>query len=97
MDEGGKAELRRLWEVHRGASLPQAEDTEAWASLMEDDTFIAGVISSVLDPGQCLRADHRDVLKRCLADLDVVLPQLDCPSQAYADRLRGLAVKALDL
>lgn len=97
MGESQRAELRRLWETHQQASRPPAEDNEAWASLMEDDAFIAGVISSVVNPGQRLRVDQRDILKRCLANLDVVLPQLDGPSQAYAGLLRRMAVEALDL
>ena len=92
-----RAELQLLWEAHQKASRPPAEDNEAWASLMEDDTFIAGVISSVLDPGQRLRADQRDILKRCLSDLDSCSHKLDGPSQAYASRLRAMAVEALDL
>lgn len=79
------------------ATFPPADDTDTWARLVETDTYVAGIISSILDAGQRLRADQRETLERSVEVLDEIEPLLVGPPQAHAHLLRELAEMALAL
>ena len=54
------------------------------------DSAAAGCISTFLSNGYVLDSDHIDVLKKCFADLQRILPKLDGDARSYFNELAGL-------
>ena len=91
MDESARHLLRDLWTEHQAAPVPAEDNGDAFAELMHNNTFVAGVVSTMVDVGQVLTPHHREVLKVCVASLDELVDDLGVESAAYAKRLSRMA------
>ncbi len=89
--------LRELWQEHVAAPFPaSAHDVDDPPPELLD-TEIAGLISSATASSGRLRHDQLDLLRRCLSDLDKLLPQLADDSRSDFLRLREMAALVLRL
>ena len=94
LDEG-----RRLWAEHMSAPFPprlRGVDIEG-VEMVLLDADIAGCVITWLESGGRLDERRRAWLQRSLDDLDRILPRLeDAEEHAYYERLRSVALLALD-
>lgn len=90
-----QAVVARLWQEHLDAEFPAgtrgAELAGCDMALLDAD--IAGCVSTWLDNDGSLDAWRRQVLRRCIAELDKTLPLLtDTAALRYYRRLHRLAL-----
>jgi hypothetical protein len=90
--------IRDLWEDFRGAPFPQglAGKEIDGVDLVEADSFAAGCISTFIGSHGNLPRDQIDILRKCLTDIDRVIPSLDGEARRYFSVLRELGRSVLE-
>jgi len=84
----------RLWEAHKQEGWPGVA-SQVEGPLMTLDTVISGCVVYFLDSEDGLDEQRRNIVGDCLADLEVMEPELDQEGRAYFQRLRELGTLLL--
>jgi len=84
----------RLWEAHKQEGWPRVA-SQVEGPLMTLDTVISGCVVYFLDSEDGLDEQRRNIVGDCLADLEVMEPELDQEGRAYFQRLRELGTLLL--
>ena len=89
--------IAATWSAFASVPFPDVSDQDesARGCLKLLDVFAADYISAYVDNGCSDAADFR-VLKRCVDDIELMLPSLTGDARLYFERLSGLGMCVLD-
>jgi len=82
-------EIERLWNDYMAMGFPKGAAVEEidGIDLVETDTFAAGCISAFLGNKGTLDTDRVNVLRKCVSDLERLLPGLNGEVSSYFGHL----------
>lgn len=93
-------EIEKLWSQFRKLPFPRdvAGEEIDGIDLVSIETFLAGCISTFLGSAKTLDLERTRILKKCMEDLEQILPKLSTENQNYFTQLHhigNLVIKQL--